>query len=252
MKETLEQFGEWWKEKTTSPIYFTYFFYVVLWNWKLFHVLFVEDASKFSVPRIEYVQQMYTFVDNLPLYPSLVPFVSFIWHFIPPIIFTWLTIAYLPIVYRWALGLHIENKFEHRRQYQREKLKYEEWLLKQQETISEVTTKRAEQVKVEKEQKEIINKTITEREKNILEYKEFKKSSLFKKFQQIKKSIYSYNGRTTPWINGEDVRIVDESILAIAHAKELIEITRDSNNNEVIKLTPKGLIFMDLYLADNF
>ena len=83
MKDILDSTVQWLNERTTSPLYGTYIFAVIVWNWKFFYALFFQDQAVLALPKIEYIEQK--FLSDNPLVHSL-------WFLIPPIVMTYIII----------------------------------------------------------------------------------------------------------------------------------------------------------------
>ncbi len=236
----------WLKEKTSSPLYFTYIAFFVAWNWKFFQLIFLEDASAFSTPRIEYIDGHLLFSFSVPWVWHWIAVVcvwlaNALWHVLPPAIFTFLSIKYLPMVHKWAFGIYVKNHFERKRMYREADLEYQK-----EKTVytKEVAKEKKEQAK----QKSIIKKSQTQEERWDEEYEDFKKDALFQKFQQIVDVVYTNKGETSTWAGAAYQRLVGADILALAHAKGLVEIS-NQNSDEKISFTEKGRYFVKRYLA---
>lgn len=195
---------DWFKEKTSSPLYFTYIIFLVAWNWKLFYILFFEDASLLKTSHIEYIS---TFEFHINVFSNVFwsVIISWIlntgWHLIPPIIFTYLAIEYFPILHKWAHTIHIKNYFDRKLAWDNANLDYEKRRTKylQQEVI---------QKGIQVSEKKKIEKIQTEEEK--LE-KELNQSLLdFQNLEAIKVAInvvYGTKGRYSN--NFRDPNVVD-------------------------------------------
>ena len=113
--------SKWFNEKTSSPLYFTYIGFFIAWNWKFFQIIFLENENLFLTPRIEYIKSKLIF--HTPLYSKIserlnIPIdwlLNTAWHILPPAIFTYLAIVYLPKVHKWALDKYLESRFERKK-----------------------------------------------------------------------------------------------------------------------------------------
>lgn len=238
MQEFWSSVSKWFNEKTSSPLYFTYIAFFVIWNWKFFQIIFLENDKLFSSPRIEYIEK------NLNLHITNNTFWDFIinfgWHIIPPTFLTYLAVEYLPRIQKWAFDIHTRNYIERKRTYWYENSRFERFKTVELEGL-------AMEKELQKTQIEKIEKAQTQEEKWYEDYKEFEKNLLFRKFNQIVKSIYNHSGQVSPFLSGSYHRIIDIDILALAHSKDLIN--KDGlNNKEVIEPTEKGKFFISKYL----
>lgn len=234
---------KWFKEKTSSPLYFTYFGFFIAWNWKFFQIVFLESASLFQKPRVEYINSELLFSFS-NIYVGLIA--NFIWRVGPPAIFTYLAIVYLPILQKWALSKYLESRFERRRIFETKQREHDEWLLAQEKTREKILEQFVEvkqrQVKSEKE----IRATLTDEKKWEMEYQEFEGSQSFYKFRQVIETVYKYGGVIETVKNYQQIRYVDANALAMAHTRDLISYV--GGNRNIIELTSKGKIFAKLYL----
>jgi len=258
MSEFLSSFSKWFSEKTSSPLYFTYLGFLVVWNWKFFQIIFLENGDLFFEPRIGYINSELLFSipvsEKIPLWASFIIdwFTNFTWHFIPPVILTGLAIKYLPIIHAWAFNIHLTNYFSRKSAFYSADLAYEKG---KEQSLKEVSESKDRQIrtqqKIQKKEK-TLQKTLTNKEQWEIEYNEFEKHQLFFKFQQIIICIYKFSGKLNP-INKS---IVDSDIKAIAHTKDLISFLEKKDSSmgwayEAINLTDKGKFFADKYLEKN-
>ena len=54
---------------------------------------------------------------------------NFSCHIIPPAIFTFLSILYLPRIQKWALEKYLESRFDRKRMFEGKQREYNKWLL---------------------------------------------------------------------------------------------------------------------------
>ncbi len=240
-------FSKWFNEKTSSPLYFTYSTFFVIWNWKFFQVIFLESESLFNTPRIEYVDSKLLFnlssswlpqwLDNLLNGP-----LNAAWHIVPPVIFTYLAIVYLPRLHSWAFGIYLKNYFNRKKEYREAELEYEKG---KTVILKEEAKEKGEQAK----QIKIIKTHQTKEDVWDKEFINFTNNKLFSKIQQLINTIYNQSGMTKVYNSNRGIyeRIIESDFLAIAHAKGLINITGEGNK-EKITLTDKGIFFVEKYL----
>ncbi len=120
-------FSNWFNEKTSSPLYFTYTGFFIAWNWKFFQIIFLESETLFKTPRIEYIDSH--------LYIHVHPWLDFIlnpaWHVIPPAILTYSAIVHFPHIQKWAFDVYLNNRSDRKRMFLTKKLEDDRWLLAQ-------------------------------------------------------------------------------------------------------------------------
>lgn len=241
--------SSWWNEKTSSPLYFTYLVFFIVWNWRFFQIIFLEDGALFASPRLEYIQSNLFF--SVPFSTStpvlvgilLEGMINFCWHIGPPALLTFFAIKYLPILHKLAFDIHIKNYFARRDAYRSADLVYQKG---ETARLTEEATEKALQYK-QKTKIERIEKAKTQEEKWSEDFEDFKKTSLFDNFKQIVHSVYKNSGRT--WWGNE---IMDSNIKAFADARGLIIISANKNNGgDMVSLTDKGKYFVAKFLADH-
>lgn len=240
MSELLSSLSKWFSEKANSPLYWTYFGFFVAWNWKFFQIIFLEDPSLFDTPRVEYLSSLLYAPFGIQLVNWIV---NVLYHIVPPILFTYLAIVYLPTLHKWAFEIHLTHHFDRRSLFQEKKALYEE---KMARLLKKEATAKKER---------IVQETIIEQNKSVAEkaeeeFSDIKTHPIFNKFNQIVDSIYKYGGRTNPRINGDNVRIVDTDTLAFFHSRGLVNIKLDKSNYEIIELTDKGKLIVSKYLEE--
>ena len=235
-----DSFSKWFNEKTSSPLYFTYIAFFVAWNWKFFQIIFLEDASVFSVPRIEYMDSHFLFSFSIPwawhwIVVVCVWFVNTLWHILPPVAFAFLSIKYLPFAHKWAFDIYVENHFERKRVYREANLNYEK---DKTENLKEVASEKKKQAV----QKNIIAKSQTNEEVWGREYEEFKKTTFFDQFSHLKTVIYENAGLLRSNFSSE--------MKAYCDTNGIISIKDDKFSNERASLTEKGKYFMKRYINE--
>ncbi len=135
MNDLVQSISKWFTEKTSSSMYFTYAVFLVTWNWSFFQIIFLEDSSLFYYPRIEYIYSNLFFDIPLLLHTpywfhiSATFIVNTIWHIIPPGIFTFFAIKYLPTINQKVLRIELGNRFDRKKDFVIARSKYEEWEL---------------------------------------------------------------------------------------------------------------------------
>ena len=124
MNEIWSSFSKWFNENTSSPLYFTYIAFFIAWNWKLFQIIFLENASLFSQPRIEYITEELNF--HIGWAGAFSPVINWIfdigWHLLPPVGLTYAAIVWLPYIQKWALEKYLEGSFERKRIFEIKKM----------------------------------------------------------------------------------------------------------------------------------
>ncbi|MEK7104953.1 MAG: hypothetical protein AAB868_02850 [Patescibacteria group bacterium] len=242
--------SKWFNEKTSSPLYFTYIGFFIAWNWKFFQIIFLENENLFLTPRIEYIKSKLIF--HTPLYSKIserlnIPIdwlLNTAWHILPPAIFTYLAIVYLPKVHKWALDKYLESRFERKKIFEHDK-----WLLDKEKlhskTLENIISVKEQQSKIE----ERIEKTMSDEEKWEIEYQDFEKSLSFFKFRQIIETIYKYDGFVVTTEDFQPNRHADAGALALVDTWGLISYS--GSNRNAIEFTKKGKFFAKIYLNKN-
>jgi hypothetical protein len=230
MNDTLDSVREWFKERTTSPLYGTFIFSVILWNWKFFYILFWQAEEKLSLPRIEYVQQNILKSENL-----LKHFLSFL---ILPAISTYFIVWWLPILSNWAHKKHTVFYYKRKFIVDDARIKYE---TQEKDNLISISTIKKEQAEVKKE----IEENTSEEDKWAAEFELIKSHPIFSRFREITDLIYSNGGKTHKIINNAWTRVISTDALAFADTRGLIQITNDTSQaiQEKINLTKKGKFF---------
>lgn len=242
MSEFLSSFSKWFQDKANSPLYWTYFGFFVAWNWKFFQVVFLEDASLFSSPRIEYLNSL-----NITLLGNnfLNWVVNMLWRIVPPIGFTYAAIIWLPALHKWAFGIYLTHYFDRKTLFQERKAEYEEKMAKlvKQEAVAK---------KERAEQERVIEKTKTEEEKWREEFEKIKDKEPLKGFGELVVRIYGEGGvLRTDQVEG----VVSSSVVAFAGVYDLtrvIDRKYGSGTLSFIELTDKGKYFSRLLSEKEF
>lgn len=237
MGDLISSFSKWLSEKTNSPLYWTYFGFFIAWNWRFFQVIFLEDAVLFSVPRIEYL-------DTLLLSPIRIVFfdfiINFVWRIGPPAILTYIAIAYLPHLHKWAFEIYSKNHFERKTIFQRQKAGYEQ-------EIAKLTKQEAEAVIERIAQEKIIKAGKTQEEKWNEDLAIFESSEKnIKAFISASRIIYEVTGE---FVSGSHTiahayqRYISSDDLSLLDAFEVIEISRGEYGQKMA-FTQKGKFFL--------
>lgn len=231
-------FPKWFSEKTSSPLYFTYIGFFIVWNWKFFQIIFLESDKVFSRPRIEYLQ----FLSFQPTQYELInQSLNAFWRTVPPAVFTYIAIVWLPIVHKWAFSIYLNNYFDRKIAFQEKKSKYEEM-------AAQLTKQEAIAKKTQAEQKQIIEKVKTQEEKWTEEFRAIKQRHLLNQFQQLVGAIYARGGLMfAADVNGYVTNA--PSVMAFAGTHDLIQVIEKkygSSTNSFIELTDKGKYFSRL------
>ncbi len=239
-------FSKWFNEKTGSPLYFTYIAFFITWNWKFFQIVFLESPSLFTTPKIEYISSHLPFSTGQWIVLDWILNTS--WYIIPPAIFTFLAILYLPILHKWALEKYLNSHFERKELFETRQRKYNEWQLslekEKAETLGKIVTVKKRQLKQTAE----IKKSTSKEEQWEEEFESIKGSALYiAGMSQLSNIIYNKSGKTRQF-NGTDYSLlIGSEILALADSKGLINISGE-RGTEKIELTEKGRFFMSHYL----
>lgn len=138
MNDFVQSISKWFTEKTSSSMYFTYAIFFLTWNWSFFQIVFLEDSSLFYYPRIEYIYSNLFF--DIPLlfhtpywfYIITTFFINVAWHVIPPVIFTFLAIKYLPSLNQRVLRIELKNRFNRKKDFVLARSEYEQWELNEE------------------------------------------------------------------------------------------------------------------------
>lgn len=223
------------KEKLSSPFYGTFIASWVLWNWKAFYLtLFVDSEIIFkqsSLNKLDYLMSYYKSTELISLFGKALvyPLLStcFIVFLMPKITF---------LFYKKSLETDLEYKLEKEKRedaylkLKGENLDREVKVLKQESVV--------EKLKLEKNPEEQWD----------VEFNQIKKTKQFNNFDEIKNSLYVYNGSTRAYTNTNREWELMADTKAYFDSNGIIEIFKDNNNQEKIKLTEKGKYLMKKYL----
>lgn len=196
-----------------------------MWNWKIIYTYFFQVSGVIQVPIVEYIKNLMFFTGNVPWYQDLI---NELWVIVPPMVFTWLIIKFVPIPNKWAFDLNVKNFYLRKKIEDDAKLKYEQ--------SQSIYLKKIADIKQEQSlKKDIIAENTSEEEKWEDEYNFFRKTQWSQNFKEIMDIIYRQQG----YIGNQQNRM--SSIISYAHINDLISFT--GVQNDTIKLTNKGKFF---------
>lgn len=234
--EVTQSIHEALNDRVTSPFYgyFTISWILVNWDY-IYAALFVGG---------EEILQSKGLLKNEYLLQQVLPtqYASFLywWHFLLlPLLITIVALWLMPHVTRVFFRRNIRNKVKN------EQIRAEE-LAAEIKAETRVLEAEVEQAKVEKEAEEISPELNWKRQ-----YEEFKHHRLYKKFDEIIESIYTFSGQisvndfdgsTQSWITFE----LSKDILVYSDVNNLV--TKSGN---IIELTEKGKQFVKWFSNDN-
>ncbi len=246
MTEFWASASKWFSEKTSSPLYFTYIGFFIVWNWKFFQIIFLESADLFYSPKIEYIENTLYFHSGLTyqFVPIIDWILNFAWHLIPPAALTYFAIVYFPYIQKWALEKYLGNRFERRRMFETKQREYDEWILAQEKERTKTTKSLAVEKKTQVEEKKKIEKNVTDEERWEAEYKKQLGTLLNKGFADVLRTIYKEDGEI---IDYSGSRNLGPGPLGFADANGLIEFGKGAHGDK-IKLSEKGRFFAREFL----
>lgn len=239
-------FSKWFNEKTGSPLYFTYIFFFITWNWKFFQIIFLESPTLFTSPKVEYLSSHISFsTGKWVVFDSIL---NTFWYVIPPAILTFLAVLYFPVLHKWALEKYLTSHFERKELFETKQRKYNEWRLgleeKKVETLEKIAVVKKQQLKQTAE----IKKSTSKEEQWEEEFEAFKGGALYSAgMPQLSNIIYNNSGKTRQFNGTNYSLLIGAEILALADSKGLININGE-RHTEKIELTEKGKFFMSKYL----
>lgn len=235
MNDILNSFGEWWRERRNSSLYFTYVFFLVLWNWKIIFLLFVEENVPRNISSFELAMSLY------PPITGIIP-VDFLlykcYELIFPAVFTFLAIKYLPKVNDWAHEIEVTNYFKRRLVYDGKRSKFE----KDRTSFLE---KIAEQKEAQKIYKTEIDEKTTEKEKWQNEFADLssnEKIPFAKAMSQAIESIYYSRGSFNRGSFGKE-------LLDLLLSYKIISVQIRDGVGERLEFTPKGEEFAKMFTS---
>ena len=190
-------FSTWISEKTNSPIYFTYIGFYIAWNWTFFYILFFEDSALIGMPHIQYLAQQTDL--HIPMDPRIPQAISAVldwvvksvWSLLPPALFTYLALVYLPHLNAWAHNIYLGHYFERKEAFHTAETQF------QKKTTAQLTVV-AEQKEKQVSAKKRISRAQTQEEKWIDELVQYIQSD--KNTQALKAgalAVYQTDGEYT-------------------------------------------------------
>ena len=123
MENIFNSFNEWLRERRNSSLYFTYIFFLILWNWKVLFLLFIENNVPRYTSNFEYAMSLYTPLTAYSLIDFLLYKVSAL---LVPALLTFLAIKYLPKLNSWAHKIGVGNYFDRRLVYDEKRADFED------------------------------------------------------------------------------------------------------------------------------
>lgn len=243
MPEIFHSISDWFKEKTSSPLYFVFALAFIGWNWRSFYVLFFESTNLLSDPRIEYVEKFSRVYYQAPyegvwgdvFFHPLNWFLIFIFIFSVPVIITYLIVWKLPHLLNIAHKKSLSFKFDRKKEFHRQNTEYQ--LFVSQKKIEE-----AEAVEKKNQAQEIINQNLSEEEKWVVEYEEINSPSLTTALHNAEHIVYSFRGLFTRQFNKDDTyrKLFNPDQLALLDLYDLVQVLE----NDILEFTPKGKFFL--------
>lgn len=234
MENILSSFGEWWRERRSNSLYFTYVLFLILWNWKFLFLLFIEDHIPLHVSSFQYAMSLYssitgTYWIDLLIYKS--------WALLMPALFTFLAIKYLPWVNAWAHEIELKNYFSRRLGYDEKRAEFEE---KRTIFLKRIAAEKEKQ----KGYKDDIEEQTTEKEKWQNEFTELAKDSEFiMAMSKAIDSIYYHAGIFNQGAFGRE-------LLDLLLARQIVVVQFRKQVSEArLEFTPKGEEFAKMYTA---
>ncbi|MFA6458159.1 MAG: hypothetical protein WCV72_02085 [Patescibacteria group bacterium] len=250
MKELCSSLADWWKEKTTSPFYGTFFMALVFWNWKIFYVLFFEDAAIIGEPKIKYVSENYlSFLSHfnfclwkpLCVYPTIniLDWIFMIlFHLVPPfgiaLLLIWIFPKFTNKLHNKSLDFH----FERQSAFRNKTIEFEKEESKGLKEIKKEVEKQADTQKEISATKTKIKESKTPEQIWDGEFEKLKDNSLFSNFGKLKDCIYRNSGYCSESY---------KDVIPFFHVNEIVEYKKNKENT--IELTEKGKYFMKKYLG---
>lgn len=242
--EATQTFWEWFKEKTTSPLYLTYIASFVVWNWKFFTILIFQDSTILGMSKVAYIE---SFIFDKLFFQFLWPSIPFwlnsflsnrLYELVPPIVLTWFILYLLPPIANRVHKDSLKHYFARQGEYQRQKNQSRQFVLTSKVEEKKLVERTSE---VRKEIEEA-KKNLSEEEKWEFEYKLLQErgANLDIALTNAERIMYGSSGyfNTSGTGHGEFIPIGSISLL---DSVGLLEI--DSNR---MKFTNKGKYFLRL------
>lgn len=234
MENILESFGEWWRERRNSSLYFTYIFFLIIWNWKFLFLLFVEDNISEYVSNFHYAMSLYEPITEHFWMDFLLYKCS---AFLIPALFTFLAIKYLPRLNEWAHRIEGKNYFDRRLIYDEQRSEFEK---QRTQFLRDI----AVQKKKQSGYKEDIEEQTTEKEQWQNEFAELATDKDFvKAMSNAVNSIYYSSGNFNQGEFGKE-------LLDLLLARKIITVEfREQTASARLKFTLKGEEFAKMFTA---
>lgn len=227
MDEGVKSFWEWWREKTSSSLYFTFVFSFIAWNWRGLYILFADDPTSSLAERLLRFEYELHFGTHFPASA-----LNYYYSLGLPAVSTFLIVLLFPKINEWAHKIETASYFKRK----------EEYLKMESESIQRVNyalniqvgeIKKQETLVKEKSESKNRIETLLSELSGDGDYEEFKKTSLYYTFPKFVSSIYESVG--TPYWSR-----FDSKDLSIADSFSLVKLDRASGE---IELTQKGRDF---------
>lgn len=234
--DIIDSMRGWFKEKTNSPLYFTYILLAIIWNWKILYILFFESPTFFDAPRIEYLDSLQQI--DLP-YQFINWVLNTCWHILPPAVFTLLAVKYLPFINHWAHNIYLDHYFLRKELFDKKNLEYER---RRTGNIGEIAKEKQEQTKSRK----TIRESSTQEERWDEEFDKLSHNLNF--INSLNKAIVvvyktSGNFTTHPESNRTSLTYIDPESLSRLDTSGIISFSKGDYGDK-ISFTDKGKYFV--------
>lgn len=234
MENILNSFGEWWRERRNSSLYFTYIFFLILWNWKFLYILFIEDNIPKYISNFQYAMSLYH-----PI--TCIYWVDFFlykcWALLIPAFLTFLAVRYLPRVNAWAHKIEGKNYFDRRLVYDEQRSEFEK---QRTDFLREI----AKQKEKQKGYKEDIEEQTTEKEQWQNEFATLANDKDF--IQAMSKAIDSIYYQAGSFNQGN----FGKELLDLLLALQVVAVEfRPQISEARLKFTPKGEEFAKMFTS---
>jgi len=237
-------FSDWVREKleASNSLYYTYIFFLISWNWKFFHVLFIENHELLKTTRIEYVYNNIFFSIDLPQKINHLEnvfnfIINFSWKVLPPIFFTYIAIIYFSEIKNKAHAVGLKFFFQRKLEFDKQERDYEKDKTKLLREIKETT-------KINKSLKYEIIDIKSDKPAWEEEFKNLSKTNL-DRLRKVNQEYYANAGGLTDNFNNF---YIDPASLSYADTNGLISI---DNKNKTFSLTDKGKYFVSMLDSKN-
>ncbi len=213
-----------------SPVFGTFVIYWTIFHWQfLVSLFFVSSEQIWQSERMlktDYLKISYMNWSD--------PYFYLAWVF--SVLMTVLTIWKFP---DWFLLKADQLDTDYRVEREKIRINGEKEIIGKEIAKEVISTKKIQKEITKVQTANKLSETLTDEQKWLIEYEEFKKHQLFKEYSQILNCVYKNGGYL------QSGTTVDPDVLAIADVKELVDFMRDENR---IALTKKGKIFADKFL----